>query len=97
MRHESFRVPEFVTLAKAHEAAIVFADSAKHPAIADVTADFVYARLQRTKSGVPTGYTPAALKKWLACARTWEEGGAPKDLPLIGSRPQRRSAMSSSI
>ena len=32
-----------------HNVAIVYADSDEHPAIADVTADFVYARLQRSR------------------------------------------------
>jgi uncharacterized protein YecE (DUF72 family) len=78
VRHESFCVPEFVALARSHGAAIVFADSAKYPAIADVTADFIYARLQQTKASVNTGYTAAALKLWADDAKDWAGGGAPK-------------------
>src|SRR5262245_17114814 len=48
VRHESFRVPEFVALLREHNIAVAYADSDEHPAIADVTADFIYARLQRT-------------------------------------------------
>jgi uncharacterized protein YecE (DUF72 family) len=84
VRNESFRAAEFAALAKKYNAAIVFADSAKHPAIADVTSDFVYARLQRAAADVPTGYTPAALKKWLAAAKAWEAGGAPDEFSLVG-------------
>ena len=49
VRHESFLVPEFAALLREHNVAVVYADSDDYPAIADVTADFVYARLQRTR------------------------------------------------
>lgn len=90
VRNATFQTAEFVALAKKHNTAIVFADSAKHPVVADVTGDFVYARLQNAKADVPTGYTPAALKTWLKHARTWEEGGAPEEFPLIGKAPAKK-------
>ena len=46
VRNDSFIVPEFVALCRKNNVAIVYADHAKYPAIADVTGDFVYARLQ---------------------------------------------------
>jgi uncharacterized protein YecE (DUF72 family) len=78
VRHESFCTPEFVDLARKHGVAIVFADSSKYPAIADPTADFIYARLQKSEASVKTGYAPKALKQWGEDMRTWEAGGAPK-------------------
>ena len=90
VRHESFCVPDFVALAKTHGAAIVFADSEKYPAIADVTADFIYARLQSTQAQIETGYSPAALKKWAASAKEWEKGEAAKGLDLIGKPPAKK-------
>jgi uncharacterized protein YecE (DUF72 family) len=81
IRNESFCDPAFVALARKHDAAIVFADSEKYPAIADVTADFTYARLQGTQSGVKTGYSSAALKKWAQAAKAWSAGGIADDLP----------------
>jgi uncharacterized protein YecE (DUF72 family) len=90
VRHESFCVPAFVTLARQHGAAIVFAHSEKYPAIADVTADFVYARLQGTREEVPTGYTPEEIKAWSACARAWEKGEVPKGLPRIDERSPKK-------
>lgn len=84
VRQDSFCVPDFVALARKHKVAIVFADSAKYPAIADPTADFVYARLQQTKSTVATGYTPRELKLWAEDAKTWEQGGTPKRLDAYG-------------
>jgi uncharacterized protein YecE (DUF72 family) len=83
VRHESFVDPEFVALARKHRAAIVLADSAKYPLIADPTADFVYLRLQRTEENVETGYTSRALKQWAERAKAYEAGGAPKDLPTL--------------
>ncbi len=91
VRNATFQAPAFIALAKKHDAAIVFADSVKHPSIADVTGDFVYARLQRAAADVPTGYTPAALKTWLKHARTWEEGSAPKEFPLVGKAPAKKN------
>ncbi|MGE0119150.1 MAG: DUF72 domain-containing protein [Dongiaceae bacterium] len=85
VRHESFRVPEFVALLRAHNVAVVYADSDEHPAIADVTADFVYARLQRTREEIDTGYAAADLDRWAARARLWEAGGAPDDLPRVAT------------
>ena len=84
VRHESFVTPAFVALARQFGAAIVFAQSQKYPAIADITADFVYARLQGTREDVATGYTPKEIKEWLKHARAWEKGEAPKGLPVIG-------------
>lgn len=82
-RHESFAVPEFVALCRAAGVAIVFADSTDHPAIADVTGDFVYARLEAAVEAEPAGYAPAALDRWAAAARDWATGGAPAGLPYV--------------
>ncbi|MBV9842385.1 MAG: DUF72 domain-containing protein [Sphingomonadaceae bacterium] len=84
-RHESFRDPAFVDLARAAGVAIVFADSDDYPCIADLTADFVYARLQRAVEDIETGYDAAALDRWAALAKTWAAGEAPEDLPYAGA------------
>ncbi|HEX3674317.1 MAG TPA: DUF72 domain-containing protein [Rhizomicrobium sp.] len=84
VRHESFVVPEFVALARKYGAAIVYAHHEKYPAIADVTADFAYARLQQSAAKVETGYTPAAIRKWAACAQDWAQGKAPPTPPSVG-------------
>jgi uncharacterized protein YecE (DUF72 family) len=86
VRHESFLVPEFVELVRAHHVAVVYADSDEHPAIADVTAGFVYARLQRTREENETGYPSADIACWAERARLWEAGGTPEDLPRIGKK-----------
>lgn len=84
VRHESFAVPEFVALARKYNAAIVYAHHETYPGIADVTSDFVYARLQQTAPKVETGYTAAAIKKWVGAARDWSQGKVAKDLPVFG-------------
>ena len=90
VRNVSFVAADFVDLARDKSVAIVFADSDKYPMIADVTADFVYQRLQRTVESEKTGYSSAAIKKWAAHAETWASGGAPKDFPLLAKAPAKK-------
>jgi uncharacterized protein YecE (DUF72 family) len=80
-RHESFRSPDFVALMRRANVAVVCADSEKYPEIADVTGDFVYARLQRSSAAHPAGYAAADLDAWAKRIRTWAAGGDPPDLP----------------
>jgi len=86
VRHESFLVPEFIDLLREQNVAVVYADSDDYPAIADVTADFVYARLQRTEETNATGYAPADIERWAKDARIWEGGSSPKELTHISSK-----------
>ncbi|KRB82971.1 hypothetical protein ASE00_13350 [Sphingomonas sp. Root710] len=89
VRHDSFVCAEFVALARDHGCAIVFADHAEYPAIADITAPFVYARLQQSRSEEPTGYAAADLDRWAGVARSWIAGKAPQGLPYAdGASPQ---------
>jgi uncharacterized protein YecE (DUF72 family) len=83
VRHASFGVPEFVAMARKHGVAICYAHHHDYPEFADVTAGFVYARLQKGEDTVPTAYDDDALDRWAARAKEWAEGGAPADLPLI--------------
>ena len=78
VRHESFRDSTFVALARKAGAAIVFADSPKHPAIADLTAEFVYARLQDAREDEATGYASGELDRWADVARQWARGDQPE-------------------
>jgi uncharacterized protein YecE (DUF72 family) len=81
VRHDSFAVPEFVSLARRYKVVIVYADHAKYPGIADVTGDFIYARLQTGSDDNPDCYTPERLDEWAVRARTWAQGMTPSDLP----------------
>jgi len=81
VRHESFVVPEFVALCRAAGVAIVFADSADYPGLADVTGNFVYARLENAAEDETAGYAPGALDRWADVARAWAAGAQPPGLP----------------
>jgi uncharacterized protein YecE (DUF72 family) len=83
VRHESFLAPAFIELLRKFSVAVVAVESDKHPLIADVTGDFVYARLQRTSEKEKTGYPPRALELWAKRARSWAAGAAPDDLATI--------------
>ncbi|MBN8809098.1 MAG: DUF72 domain-containing protein [Sphingomonas sp.] len=84
VRHDSFHVPAFVALCRAAGVAIVYAESADYPAIADVSGDFVYARLENAVEDEPLGYPPAALDRWAGVAKEWAAGGSPEGLPPEG-------------
>jgi uncharacterized protein YecE (DUF72 family) len=90
VRHESFATPELVALARRHDAAIVYAHSADYPAIADPTADFVYARLQQSRESEKTGYSAEEIAAWAKRAKLWEEGGVPEDLNLLTGPPAKK-------
>ena len=84
VRHASFRDPAFVELARGAGVAIVYADHDTYPAIADVTGDFVYARLMGCTEEEETGYAPAALDAWAQRFRALSGGGDAPDLPRVG-------------
>jgi len=90
VRDRDFVDGDFLALARHHRMATVFTDSDQHPSFADVTADFVYARLMRARAGIATGYPPDELQAWAARARTWASGAIPADLPVIGT-PARKA------
>lgn len=92
VRHSSFAVPEFVALARRYAMAICYAHHHDYPEFADVTADFVYARLQKGKDDVPTAYPPREIDAWAERARAWARGGQPDDLPLAdpSAKPEKR-------
>ena len=84
VRHDSFRTPEFVALARARRVGIVIAADGDYPQIADPTAPFVYARIMGTRAGETAGYAEADLQAWVERARAWCSGGVPADLQTVG-------------
>jgi len=89
-RHESFRDPAFVAMARAAGVGITFADADDYPCIPDLSGDLVYARLQRSRQDEPTGYDDAALGRWAGMARTWSRGESPPGLPYAAAPPPPR-------
>jgi len=85
VRHESFRDAAFVALCRAAGVAIVHADAAVYPTLADVSGDFVYVRLENASEDESAGYSVAALDGWTASARSWAAGGSPAPVPLVAT------------
>jgi uncharacterized protein YecE (DUF72 family) len=74
VRHASFQTPEFVELLRAHDIALVCADTAgKWPMFEDVTSDFAYVRLHGADELYVSGYDDAALDRWAAKIQGWHE------------------------
>src|SRR4051794_13004426 len=74
-RHQSFRDDRFFELCRARNIAVVFEDSDEYPCIEANTADFAYARLQRMREEVPTGYDDCTLDSFADRARAWHKRG----------------------
>jgi uncharacterized protein YecE (DUF72 family) len=88
VRHDSFKTPAFVALLRRFGVPAVFSEHARYPAIADLTGDFVYARLQKGDDAIATAYPANALDRWAERARRWAAGGEPDDLPRV--EPERK-------
>jgi len=86
VRNASFMTPEFLALLRRFKAAAVYAEHATYPAIPDVTGDFIYARLQKGRDDIKTGYPPSALAAWAKRAKAWAAGGVPDDLELVDGK-----------
>jgi len=83
VRHPSFRTPDFIALLRTFNVPVVFTDHLTYPSMADVTGDFVYARLQKGEDAIPTAYPAKELEAWARRLRLWAEGKMPTDLPQI--------------
>jgi uncharacterized protein YecE (DUF72 family) len=71
---------------------VVFTDHAKYPNIADVTGDFVYARLQRGKDTIATAYPPKEIAAWAGRLQSWAQSKEPADLPRVGPPAKAKAA-----
>ena len=87
VRHPSFRCSEYLALARKHGVATVFTDSDEYPTFADITGDFVYARLMRGRSELPTCYAADEIDAVAACAKVWAAGGEPEAVPRVEPAP----------
>lgn len=83
VRHDSFRTPEFVAMARNRGVAVALAADAKYPQIADITAPFIYARLMGTGATEPLGYPAASLDLWAERAKQWSAGDQPAGLNRV--------------
>jgi uncharacterized protein YecE (DUF72 family) len=83
VRHDSFRDSAFIELCRKEDVGIVFGADSEFPLIADITTDFIYARLMGTSAKEKLGYPGAMLKTWAERARDWEKGESPKASLLV--------------
>lgn len=97
VRHESFADPAFLDLARARNMAVVYADHDSFPRIAEQTADFTYARLQRSAGEIETGYDAAALDRWAKQAKAWAEGGRDVFVYFISGAKLRNPAAAQAL
>jgi uncharacterized protein YecE (DUF72 family) len=83
VRHESFKAPDFIAMARDYGVAVICGADSKFPVIADVTAPFVYVRAMGTSDKHPQGYAKKDLDTWAERARVWASGEAPDDLERV--------------
>ena len=91
-RHESFSDEQFFELCRARNIAIVFEDSDEYPCIEADTADFAYARLQRMREEVETGYDDTALDAYALRTRGWQQQGRDAYVFMINGSKVRAPA-----
>jgi uncharacterized protein YecE (DUF72 family) len=80
-RHDSFNDAGFIAQLRERNIAVVYAQHCDYPEFADITADFVYARLQKGSDDIQTAYADADLDAWAGRLKIWAKGGEPDDLP----------------
>ncbi|MFK3650488.1 DUF72 domain-containing protein [Lysobacter enzymogenes] len=85
VRHPSFLAPAYLQLARERRIATVFTDSDEYPSLADITGDFVYARLMRSRAEVASGYPDDELDAWAQRAQAWARGGDNPELPHVAA------------
>jgi uncharacterized protein YecE (DUF72 family) len=90
VRHESFCCQEFIDLLRAHNVALVCADSVEWPRLMDVTSDFVYCRLHGSQELYASGYDNPALDQWARWSNAWARGEEPEDAERIGGKARSR-------
>ena len=91
-RHESFRDESFFSLCRDHNVAVVWGDDDEFPLIEANTASFAYARLQRMREEVPTGYEQPALDRFARLARKWRGDGRDSYIFMINGAKLRAPA-----
>ena len=91
-RHESFRDEKFFQLCRDRNIAVVLEDSDEYPTIDADTADFAYARLQRMREDVATGYDDVALHGFAERAKRWSAAGRDAYIFMINGAKVRAPA-----
>jgi uncharacterized protein YecE (DUF72 family) len=91
-RHESFRDQAFFSLCREHDVAVVYGDDDEFPLLDANTASFRYARLQRMREQLSTGYDGKALDRFAELAKGWSKNGGDSYIFLINGAKVRAPA-----
>jgi uncharacterized protein YecE (DUF72 family) len=92
IRHESFRVSEFVDLLRAYDVALVCADTVEWPRLMDIASDFVYCRLHGSEVLYASGYGAKDIDVWAHRVTAWATGNEPADAERVISQPADQPA-----
>ncbi|WP_374649884.1 DUF72 domain-containing protein [Dongia sp.] len=90
VRHDSFKTPDFIDLARAYNVAIITAADGEYPQIADLTAPFAYLRIMGTEEGEKLGYPKKSLDLWAKRAQVLAKGEMPEGLETVSRKPGRK-------
>ena len=96
-RHESFRDEGFLQLCRDRNIAVVLEDSDQYPTIDADTSDFRYARLQRMREELQTGYDETSLERFAGMARSWSKSGRDSYIFMINGAKARAPAAATEL
>jgi uncharacterized protein YecE (DUF72 family) len=92
VRHESFNTEQFHDLLRAHQCALVSADDEDWPQADIETADFAYARLQRSRAEEQTGYPAKEIGAWAKTFKSWAAKRAVFGFFVAGAKERNPAA-----
>jgi uncharacterized protein YecE (DUF72 family) len=87
IRHESFRVADFIQLLREQDIALVCADAVDWPRLMDLTSDFVYCRLHGSEVLYASGYDDVDINAWACRVAAWAIGNEPSDAERMINKP----------
>jgi uncharacterized protein YecE (DUF72 family) len=96
-RHESFRDDAFIELCREHDVAVVYGDDDEFPCVDADTGSFRYARLQRMREEVATGYDDASLDRFADLVRGWASAGRDAYIFMINGAKVRAPAAAQAL
>ena len=97
IRHDSFAVPEFISLLRKNKISLVVADTPEWPCLMDVSADFVYCRLHGSKQLYASGYDAPAIETWARRVLAWSQGQEVTDATASASRACSQTIISGCV
>jgi uncharacterized protein YecE (DUF72 family) len=92
IRNKSFAVPEYISLLRENQIAVVVADTEKWPRMMDLTADFVYCRLHGNEEIYPNGYDADGIDSWARRVLAWAHGEEVTDGLRVHAEPGPKRA-----